>query len=99
MQADEIGARQGAEEAWIDGVWRPFWAALSAEQRLAYLGHWKASENWREWIRFVCEQPADFDAAEDAADSERLSGERAAAKQAAGEVSFLSRLFKRSGKR
>ena len=48
----EAAADQGAQEAWVDQVWRPFWASLGAAERDAYLSHWGASEAWR-WTKRV----------------------------------------------
>lgn len=68
---DQLGATQGAEEAWLNAVWRPFWNALDGDSKTRYFEHWRASAEWREAIRFVCDAPSGFDAADDAADSER----------------------------
>ena len=70
MRPEEFGATQGAQEAWLDGVWRPFWLALGEDERARYLDHWHCTRDWREWIALVCEMPADFDAAQDAAEAE-----------------------------
>jgi hypothetical protein len=40
MEPLEAAADQGAQEAWVDQVWRPFWASLGAAERDAYLSHW-----------------------------------------------------------
>ena len=47
MRPLEAAADQGLQEAWVDQVWRPFWASLGAAERDAYLTHWGASEAWR----------------------------------------------------
>lgn len=95
----EAAADQGAQEAWVDQVWRPFWASLGAAERDAYLSHWGASEAWRGAIHFLFETPEGFDAAADAAESARwLAGQaEPAARSPGGITALLSRLFGKRG--
>jgi hypothetical protein len=52
LAPDDLPAKQGVEEAWFDQIWRPFWNALSAAQRVAYFDHWHAAPEWRDAIEF-----------------------------------------------
>lgn len=61
-------ATQGAEEAYIDLEWLPFWQALHAEARLEYLDRWNATAEWRDVIAERYD-PEGFDVEEDARDS------------------------------
>jgi hypothetical protein len=72
LKADQLPCNQGAEEVWIDEVWRPFWHALSSEQKTQYLDHWQASKGWWDAIAFAFEDKPDFDAKEDFAESQRM---------------------------
>jgi hypothetical protein len=94
----DAGARQGAQEAWVDQVWRPFWATLTPAQRQAYLDHWGASDEWRHAIRATFEPEPAFDAEADLTESERHLAERRAAAseaQAGGWVQRIGRLLGR----
>ena len=42
---------QGAEEAYIDLKWLPFWQSLGALERQRYLDRWQTSSEWRAVIR------------------------------------------------
>lgn len=98
MRPLEAAADQGVQEAWVDQVWRPFWASLGATERDEYLAHWGASEAWRGAIHFLFETPDDFDAAADAAESARWLGEQAAeaaAPSPRGIAALLSRYLGR----
>jgi hypothetical protein len=98
MQPLEVAARQGLQEAWVDQVWRPFWATLTPLQRERYFAHWQASAAWKDAIRGTFEIPADFDAEADLADSQRFFEERARAQAAAEPPSWgqrLARLLRR----
>jgi hypothetical protein len=100
MQPLQVAARQGAQEAWADHVWRPFWAALSPVQRQTYFDHWGASDEWRDAIRMAFEVPADFDAEADAAESEAWLAQRRAEQDAkvrvaTGVKGWLQRLKQR----
>lgn len=44
---DAGGWRQGTGEHWRNTSWGPFWAALNAGERRAYLDRWPAPEAWR----------------------------------------------------
>ncbi len=47
------GWRQGAGEAWLHHRWLPFWQALDASGRQAYLIRWPPpNEAWREYMTF-----------------------------------------------
>ena len=59
---------QGAEEAYIDMDWLPFWSALRADEKAAYLDRWQASPDWREAIELRYGQPG-FDVTRDARES------------------------------
>jgi hypothetical protein len=83
---------QGETEWWFDEVWRPFWGALSSEQKELYLEHWKATPEWREAMQ-VFEVDPDFDAGADARESEHYLAEMRRAREAQGKPSFLKRLF------
>lgn len=61
---------QGAEEAYVDLEWLPFWSALTPDEKAAHLDRWDASPDWREAISMRYDQLG-FDIAEDAADSAR----------------------------
>lgn len=61
--------KQGDTEAWFDQVWRPFWDALDATQRVAYLNEWKATPEWIDAINCVYDLPQAFDADADAQES------------------------------
>lgn len=98
MQPWQVAARQGVQEAWVDQVWRPFWAGLSPTQRDAYLAHWQASEPWQQAIRSTFEADPGFDAAADLAESLRYREERAQADAAAHAPSWHQRLGRWLGK-
>lgn len=61
-------ATQGAEEAYIDLDWLPFWRTLNVEERGAYLDRWDASAEWRDVVVERFEQDR-FDVEEDARES------------------------------
>jgi hypothetical protein len=44
------GFRQGAGEAWLHGVWFPFWHQLREEQRISYVERHRASPVWSEYL-------------------------------------------------
>jgi hypothetical protein len=90
LQPHELGATQGQQEAWLDSVWRPFWQALNDAERESYLNFWRATKDWREWIRFVCERPTGFDAAQDAAEAQEIRA--ALLRNTPPRHSFLERL-------
>lgn len=58
-------ATQGAEEAYIDLEWLPFWQTLHAEARRRYLDRWNATAEWRDVITERYD-PEGFDVEEDA---------------------------------
>lgn len=64
----DVPPTQGAEEAYIDLDWLPFWSAQTSEAKASYLDRWEASPAWREAIHARYDPP-EFDIAEDAADS------------------------------
>jgi len=66
----EFPPTQGAEEAWTDTVFRPFWLGLDANARSQYLHHWEASPEWRDALAFAFEGPLTMDHAADAAESD-----------------------------
>lgn len=43
-------ATQGAEAAYVDLTFLPFWKTLSLDQKADYLNRWSASEDWRHAI-------------------------------------------------
>lgn len=61
-------AKQGAEEAYIDLEWLPFWQTLDPDARSKYLNRWNTTAEWREVIAERFEQ-GEFDVEEDARDS------------------------------
>lgn len=96
MKPMEVAATQGLEEAWVDQVWRPFWAGLSTGQRAIYLDHWQATRDWRDALRLVFEVPADFDVEADAAESQAwLAERRDEGSPAAGVKGWLDRFRRR----
>ena len=45
------GWRQGGSEAWLHDTWLPFWRALSAPEREAYLDRWPPpDDDWRAYL-------------------------------------------------
>ena len=72
----DIPPNQGAEEAYVDLDWLPFWSALTADEKAAYLDRWQAPSAWREAISARYDQQG-FDIAADAADSAIWAEERA----------------------
>lgn len=52
LRADDLPATQGAEEAWFDQIWRPFWSGLTDGMRHDYFEHWQATPDWRDAITF-----------------------------------------------
>lgn len=60
--------RQGIVEPWFDHVWNPFWSALDADSKAAYLVHWNASQEWRDALDLFEWEP--FNIEEDARESE-----------------------------
>lgn len=99
MQPADAGARQGAQEAWVDQVWRPFWSALTPSQRQAYLAHWGASEEWQQAIRATFEPDPGFDAAADLADSQRHLAEVLSASPTPGTGGWGQRIARWLGRR
>ena len=61
--------KQGVTEAWFDQVWRPFWDALDAAQKVAYLSQWKATPEWIDAISSAFDVPEAFDVDADARES------------------------------
>jgi hypothetical protein len=100
MRPVEVAARQGAEEAWVDEVWRPFWASLDAPQRTAYLDHWQASDAWRDAIHHTFDPAPGFDAQADLMESnahleQRRLAQAAEKRERGGLGGLLGRLFGR----
>ncbi len=99
MHPVEVAARQGAEEVWVDTVWRPFWASLDTAQRQAYFDHWRASDEWRDAIRSTFEPDPGFDERADAEESaaylEQWRAARSAHTKKSGIGGLLGRLFRR----
>ena len=62
-------ANQGAAEAYVVLTFRPFWGALTAEAKAAYLDHWDASPEWRAAIAFNYDHEG-FDIEADARDAQ-----------------------------
>ncbi len=87
-----VHLRQGVAEPWFDQQWRPFWAALTAEQKAQYLDHWNASPDWRAAIAFHFDRAWESDAEADAAESIQYQQDL---KQARAKPSLLSRWFGR----
>ncbi|MDB4986628.1 MAG: hypothetical protein JWN04_1806 [Myxococcaceae bacterium] len=71
---------------------RPFWSALSNEQKERNLEHWKATPEWREAMQVFPIDP-DFDAEGDARQSEHYLADMRRAREARVNKSFLRRLF------
>ncbi|WP_230626702.1 hypothetical protein, partial [Ralstonia solanacearum] len=86
--------RQGIAEPWLDQVWRPYWASLTAIQRASYLDAWQASPEWREAITFVFEAFSDLDIEQDAKESEEYLRDYRK-RQQEKKCSLLRRLFRR----
>ena len=59
---------QGAEEAYIDLDWLPFWTSMDEAGQAAYLDRWQATAEWRDVIHERYGQE-DFDVEEDARES------------------------------
>jgi hypothetical protein len=78
MDPVELSTDQGLLGAWSTQVWWPFWTVLSEAEREIYLDHWKASDEWRQWLHFSFDVDPDFDAEADLAESEAWLKERAA---------------------
>lgn len=48
------GWRQGTSEAWLQGIWLPYWEPLTAEERTAYLQRWPPPDDeWRLYVTHV----------------------------------------------
>ncbi|WP_260597541.1 hypothetical protein [Sphingomonas endolithica] len=62
------GATQGAEEAYLDLEWLPFWSGLDDVAKDSYLDRWNAPKEWREEIAERYDHPG-FDVEEDSRDS------------------------------
>lgn len=87
-----VHLRQGEAEPWFDQQWRPFWATLTAEQKVQYLDHWQASPDWRAAIAFHFDHTWAADAATDAAES---SQHQEQLRQTRAKPSLLARWFGR----
>ena len=69
MTPQQLGATQGAEEQWFDGMWRPYWQSLDAAGQEACHARWNTSPAWRESIAFFCRAMSEAELAEDARES------------------------------
>lgn len=67
---------QGAEEAYVNLQWLPFWQTLDAQSRGDYLDRWDASDEWRDVIMERYD-PEGFDIEEDARESAAWAAARA----------------------
>lgn len=74
-------ATQGAEEAYIDLEWLPFWRTLDKGARGEYFDRWNAAPEWREVVAERFDQE-EFDVEEDAHDSAAW----AAARESGGDL-------------
>ena len=84
MTPQQLGATQGAEEQWFDGMWRPYWQSLDAAGQEACHARWNTSPAWRESIAFFCRAMSEAELAEDARESEAALRQYRAARAAAG---------------
>lgn len=84
MQPDEVGARQGLEEVWVDQVWRPHWSTLTPQQRDAYLAHWQANPEWQYAIHATFDPDPEFDPVADLAESLQYQAEHCEAQARPG---------------
>lgn len=67
---------QGAEEAYVNIQWLPFWQTLDAQRREDYFNRWDATDEWRDVTRERYDSE-DFDVEEDARDSAAWAAARA----------------------
>ena len=93
--ANDLAAylKQGVTEAWFDQVWRPFWTALDTTQKVMYLRHWSAPQEWIEAINNAFDLPDDFDAEADARDSDAHLSSLREAQSAVAKRPWLRRMF------
>lgn len=90
----QVAARQGVQEAWVDGVWRPYWTGLTPAQREAYFVRWQAGQEWQRAIRAIFEAEPDFDAEADWAESQRFLAQRAPMVESGSPSDWRQRLLR-----
>lgn len=70
-------ATQGEAEAYLVLEWLPFWSALDAPRKAAYLDRWRATPEWRDAIALRFDRDG-FDLEEDLRESEEMLKRRRA---------------------